>query len=258
MYGPKSLRIVVKMGGNVVRDPAQVAAIATELASLRDSGHQVCVVHGGGPQLDEALSALGEPDQKVDGLRVTSPRAAIVVEQVLDDLGHELAAALAGFGLPTHHLDVGERAFTGRVKDARLGRVGTVIAFVAGPEAWRGHVNVVTPVAYDGAGPLNLNADEGASAVAAWWKADWLVLATDVSAVRGEAGEALASLTPASAKALIGGAAKGGMIPKLQNAVDALAAGVARVLITRLEPGTIQDAVAGKAMRGTLVAEAVA
>ncbi|HJQ93056.1 MAG TPA: hypothetical protein VJ874_02090 [Candidatus Thermoplasmatota archaeon] len=258
MYGPKSLRIVVKMGGSVVRDPAQVASIAAELSALRDAGHQVCVVHGGGPQLDEALSALGEPVEKVDGLRVTSARAAVVVEQVLDDLGHELAQALASHGVPTSHLDVGERAFTGRGKDPRLGRVGTVVSFAAGPEAWRGHVNVVTPVAYDGSGPLNLNADEGAAAVAAWWKADWLVLATDVSAVRGQAGEALASLTPAGAKALIGGAAQGGMIPKLQNAVDALAAGVARVLITRLEPGTLLDAVAGKNLRGTLVAEATA
>jgi acetylglutamate kinase len=258
MYGPKSLRIVVKMGGNVVRDASQVAAIAAELAALRDAGHQVCVVHGGGPQLDEALAALGEPVQKVDGLRVTSAASAAVVEQVLDDLGHDLAQALAGHGLPTHHLDVGQRAFVGRVKDARLTRVGSVVSFAAGPDTWRGHVNVVTPVAYDGAGPLNLNADEGAAAVAAWWKADWLVLATDVSAVRGDAGQPLATLTPKSARALIGGAAQGGMIPKLQNAVDALAAGVARVLITRLEPGTLLDAVSGKALRGTLVAEAAA
>ncbi len=257
MYGPKVLRIVVKMGGNVVKDPDQVSAVASELAALRDAGHQVCVVHGGGPQLDEAIAALGEPTLKVDGLRVTTPRAAIVVEQVLDDLGQELTDALAGHGLPARHLDVGERCFSGKVKEARLGRVGTVTGFATSPDTWRGHLNVVTPVAYDGSGPLNLNADEGAAAVAAWWKAHWLILATDVSAVRGDSGESLASLTPQSAKSLIGGAAKGGMIPKLQNAVDALAAGVGNVLITRLEPGTIVDAVSGKAIRGTLVAEAV-
>jgi acetylglutamate kinase len=258
MYGPKMLRIVVKMGGNVVKDPAQVAAIAAELAALRDQGHQLCVVHGGGPQLDEAIAALGEPILKVDGLRVTSPRAAAVVEQVLDDLGEELANALAGHGLPARHFGVGEMGFSGKVKDPRLGRVGTATGFTASPDAWRGHLNVVTPVAYDAQGPLNLNADEGAAAVAAWWKAHWLVLATDVSAVRGEKGESLSSLTPASAKALIGGAAKGGMIPKLQNAVDALASGVGKVLITRLEPGLLVDAVSGKSIRGTLVAEAIA
>ena len=255
MYGPRSLRIVVKMGGNVVKDEAQVAAVARELAALRDLGHQVCVVHGGGPQLDEAIAALGEPTLKVEGLRVTTPRAATVVEQILDDLGQELAAALSSHGLPARHLDVGERAFTGTVKDPRLGRVGTATGFAVSPDAWRGHLNVVTPVAYDHTGPLNLNADEGAAAVAAWWKAHWLILATDVSAVRGDAGESIATLTPASAKALIGGAAKGGMIPKLQNAVHALAAGVGSVLITRLEPGVLLDAVAGKEVRGTLVAE---
>lgn len=257
MFGPKSLRIVVKMGGNVVKEPAQVAAVAAEFAALRDLGHQVCVVHGGGPQLDAALAELGEPVEKVDGLRVTSLAAATVVEQVLDDLGQELTDALAGHGLPAHHLDVGERAFTGQVKHARLGRVGTATGFAVAPDAWRGHLNVVTPVAYDAFGPLNLNADEGAAAVAAWWRAHWLVLATDVSAVRGDAGESIATLTPASAKALIGGAAKGGMIPKLQNAIDALSAGVGNVLITRLEPGVLLDAVAGKKVRGTLVAEAM-
>lgn len=257
MYGPKVLRIVVKMGGNVVKDPAQVAAVAAELSALRDAGHQVCVVHGGGPQLDEAIAALGESTLKIDGLRVTTPRAANVVEQVLDDLGQELSDALASHGLPARHLDVGERAFAGKAKDARLGRVGTATGFSASPDVWRGHVNVVTPVAYDASGPLNLNADEGAAAVAVWWKAHWLILATDVVAVRGAAGESIARLTPDSAKALIGGAAKGGMIPKLQNAVDAIAAGVGRVLITRLEPGTLVDAVAGTDIRGTLVAEAV-
>lgn len=256
MYGPKSLRIVVKMGGNVVKDPAQVKAVADELHALRELGHQVCVVHGGGPQLDEAIGALGEPVEKVDGLRVTSTRAATVVEQVLNDLGQDLTEALESHGVPTRHLDVAAHAFTGAPKDPRLGRVGTATGFTASPEAWRGHVNVVTPVAYDDVGPLNLNADEGAAAVAAWWRADWLVLATDVAAVRDAAGQNLESLTPTAAKALIGGAAKGGMIPKLQNAVDALAAGVGRVLITRLAPGALVDAVSGKSIQGTLVAEA--
>jgi acetylglutamate kinase len=255
MYGPKSLRIVVKMGGNVVKEPSQVKAVAAEILALRDLGHQVAVVHGGGPQLDAAIAELGEPTEKVDGLRVTSLRAATIVEQVLNDLGQELADALKAHGVNAEHLDVAARAFHGVVKDARLGRVGTAKSFNAAPDLWRGHVNVVTPVGYDATGPLNLNADEGAAAVAQWWKADWLVLATDVAAVRDASGQNLESLSPAAAKALLGGAAKGGMIPKLQNAVDALSGGVGRVLITRLEPGTLVAAVSGKSIRGTLVAE---
>jgi acetylglutamate kinase len=248
------LRIVVKMGGSVCRDPAQVGAVAGELRALQDAGHAAVVVHGGGPQLDEALQALGEPVRKVDGLRATSPAAAAVVARVMDEIGAELARQLAAHGIGARHLGAGQGAFPATVKDPHLGRVGTVARF-APPHGLPGILPVVTPVGHDADGPLNVNADEGAAAVAAWWRAHWLVLATDVAAVRGAAGEPLARLLPQEAQRLIGGAAQGGMIPKLGNAVQALRGGVERVLIARIAPGALARAILHGDVQGTLVTE---
>jgi acetylglutamate kinase len=248
------MRIVIKVGGNVVDDPASVRTLAQEIHALLAHRHEVLVVHGGGPQLDEALAGLGEPLEKVDGLRVTSRRAADVVLRVLDALGADLVRALAQQGVPARHEKAREGRFRARVKDPRLGRVGTAGAVLL-PTA--GGVPVLTPVGFDDEGPLNLNADEGAAAVAIAWKADWLVLATDVAAVRDAAGVDVASLTPEGARELLKGAAKGGMIPKLQNALQALEGGVQRVLVTKVGPGILQDAVLKGIPHGTLVARKV-
>jgi acetylglutamate kinase len=244
------MNIVLKVGGNVILDESQVAALASEIRVLLSRGCRVTVVHGGGPQLDAALTALGGTVEKVDGLRVTSPAAANVVQETLDAIGWSLCAALRDADVPATHVPSASHLFRATVKDARLGRVGTVSSCRAAP--LRG-VAVITPVGFDPIGPLNLNADEGAAAVAKSLKADWLVLATDVAAVRDGHGNDLERLTRASAQALIGGAAKGGMIPKLQNALDALAGGVRHVLIARISPGALVAAILDGRPHGTLV-----
>ncbi len=252
------VRVVVKLGGNVVLDPDQVRLVASECRALRAAGHTVVLVHGGGPQIDQALGELGETVRKIDGLRVTSPAAAAVVLRVMDQIGAQLSRELALHGLATFAMPAAQRAIAANVKripGGDLGRVGTV-AYFAGAAAVLAtptHVPVVTPVGFDVQGPLNINADEGACAVAVAIRADWLVLATDVAAVRDGAGAALSRLSPAEARLLVGNAATGGMIPKLNGAVAAVEAGVGRVLITRLAPGTLQAAVVNGRPDGTLV-----
>lgn len=246
--------LVLKLGGNVVLDPAQVNLIATELKAVLAAGHEVTIVHGGGPQLDQAIAALGEAVTKVDGLRVTSPAAADVVLRVMDDIGAGLATQLRAQGLPATHLPARERAMHAvpkRLPNGDLQRVGTVTRFDG--KAQHGHLLVVTPVGFDAVGPLNVNADEGACAVAIQQRARWLVLGTDVAAVRGADGSSLGRLTPSGAKKLIGNAATGGMIPKLHAAVGAIESGVGNVLITRIQPGTLTDAVLHGKATGTLV-----
>lgn len=250
--------LVVKLGGNVVLDPAQVAAVAAELKGLQAAGHRVVVVHGGGPQLDAAIGALGETVQKIDGLRVTSRAAADVVLRVMDEIGASLAKALSGHGLLAHHVAAQGRTLEAtpkRVSAGDLGRVGTVTRFLAAqlPPAAAG-IAVVTPVGFDAQGPLNVNADEGACAVAWSLRAAWLVLGTDVAAVRGETGESLGRLTPRDARKLLQGtAASGGMIPKLNAAVAALGNGVGKVLITKVQPGTLTRSILEGKPEGTLV-----
>ncbi|MEA3190408.1 MAG: acetylglutamate kinase [Thermoplasmata archaeon] len=254
------LRVVLKLGGNVVLDPAQVAVVAAELRALVGRGARVTIVHGGGPQLDKALAGLGEKAEKVDGLRVTSPAAAAVVHQVMDGIGAELADRLRAAGMPVKHVAASPTVLQARLKRAAkgdLGRVGTVERFATSALPLAG-VAVVTPVGFDPDGPLNVNADEGAAAVAAALRADWLVLGTDVAAVRGEAGESLGHLDAKGAAALVAsGVAKGGMIPKLAAATDALRHGVRNVLIVKVQPGTLVGVLLEGRPEGTRVSPMV-
>ncbi len=253
------MKIVVKVGGSVCLDPAQVETVAAELKALRAAGHSVLLVHGGGPQLDQALATLGEPVVKIDGLRVTSKAAADVVRQVMDDIGADIARQLNAAGVPAGQLASSTRAFQASMKrldKGDLGRVGTVKRFTGAQmladDGTR--VAIVTPVGFDAQGPLNINADEGASAVASALQVDWLILATDVEAVRGATGEPLSRMTPRQARQLIAAnTATGGMIPKLTSAVSALASGVGHVLVTKVQPGVLSDAIIHGNPRGTLV-----
>jgi acetylglutamate kinase len=250
--------IVLKLGGAVCLDPATLATVAQEVKALQGAGHQVVLVHGGGPQLDAAIADLGETVQKIDGLRVTSKAAAKVVLQVMDGIGKELTAQLNAAGVKSHHVPAAAEGFEASVKKSEkgdLGRVGTVQRF-AGKNRIAGAAEtaVVTPVGFDAQGPLNINADEGACSVATALHAKWLVLGTDVSAVRGAEGEPLAKLTPKSARKLIQeNTASGGMIPKLGSAVAALSGGVGKVLVTKVQPGLLTDAILHGKIQGTLV-----
>lgn len=250
--------IVLKLGGSVCLDPAQVAAVAGEVKALQAASHHVIIVHGGGPQLDKALGALGEKAEKIDGLRVTSKAAAKVVLEVMDDIGADLTSQLRAAGVKANHLRGVAEAFQAIAKKSEkgdLGRVGAVQRFGAAKRLAGTHeVQVVTPVGFDAQGPLNVNADEGASAVAQAMRATWLILATDVAAVRGAQGESLSKLTPRQARQLIAGnTATGGMIPKLSSALAALSAGVRKVLVTRVEPGALVAAVMKGKPTGTLL-----
>lgn len=250
--------VVLKLGGSVCLDPAQVEAVAGEVQALQAAGHQAVLVHGGGPQLDKALAALGETVEKIDGLRVTSKPAAKVVLDVMDAIGKELASQLSAAGVKAHHVPAvaeGFQATPKRSEKGDLGRVGTVSRFAA-VQRVKGadSVAVVTPVGFDAQGPLNVNADEGAAAVATALRAKWLVLATDVAAVKGAEGEPLSRLTPKSARKLIAdNTASGGMIPKLTSAVAALSGGVSKVLVTRVGPGVLVEAIVRGKPQGTLV-----
>lgn len=239
---PTAKPLVVKLGGAVCDAAATLDAFAAAWRSRPADAGACLLVHGGGPQLDAALKALGEPVVKIQGLRVTSPAAAQVVREVLDHTGAALAHALRDRGLPAVHLPATLRLFAAHAKrlpQGDLGRVGTVDAFDAAalarcvpPSA----IAVVTPVAWDAQGPLNVNADEGACAVASALGAERLVLATDVAFVHDERGAPLRALTPEDALQLLAGpAAKGGMVPKLQAALEAISHGVDEVTIGRLE-----------------------
>lgn len=250
--------VVVKLGGRSIETPEGRAQLAQRLAALAAADVRPVVVHGGGAQVTAALAAAGIEARFVDGLRVTDARTLEVAEPVFAHLGKLLAHALTQAGLPALSLsgrDAG--CLRAVVKDPALGRVGTVTdvdAALLRHLAFNGLTPVVGPVAIedtrsrdagsqsggiavDEAGPLNVNADEVASALARALGAKELLLLTDVPAVRNAHGKPIPVLTPEGAEVLIEtGAATGGMVPKIRGALDALASGVPRVRVLD-EPG---------------------
>jgi acetylglutamate kinase len=209
-------RVVLKLGG-------AVAGESLELARTRHAaGDQVVVVHGAGPQITAELGAQGIPVRFVQGRRFTDPATLAVVRASLVAVGAELSAALGPAAL---HL-VGDEIGLEASPLPELGLVGEpqpwpADAVVAALEC--GRIPVVTPVAV---GPLNVNADEAAAALAAGLQADRIEFVTDVLGVYLE-GAVLSLLHADRATELLDADAfDGGVVPKLMAAVRAARLGV--------------------------------
>lgn len=248
---------VIKLGGRSIESDAGRTQLARRLAALRAADHRIIVVHGGGAQVTAALAAAGIAARFVDGLRVTDEKTLEVAEPVFAHIGKQLAHALTEAGAPALSLtgrDAG--LLRARVKDAALGRVGTVEhvdAEVLRHLSFNGLTPIVGPIAIDQAGALNVNADEVAAAVARALGAKDLLLLTDVPGVKDGSGRILPRLTPGQAEALIAeGVATGGMVPKINGALEALRSGVARVRVLD-EPGL--SSLAAGADAGTVFEE---
>jgi acetylglutamate kinase len=233
---------VIKYGGHAMIDPALRDSFARDVTLMKLVGLQPIVVHGGGPQIDEMLSSLGVRSERIDGLRVTDDRTMDVVEMVLGGrVNQEIVALMCRHGARAVGLSgkddsflLGERITEMRTRSGRVvdpGRVGRIVEvrtkildqLIAG-----GFLPVVAPIAVDAEGrALNVNADTVAGAIAAATRAEKLVLMTDIEGVRDGSGRVASSISASSVRALIDeGVITGGMIPKVQCALDAMAAGV--------------------------------
>jgi acetylglutamate kinase len=239
--------VVIKYGGHAMIDPALQQSFARDVVLMRYVGIDVVVVHGGGPQIDKELAAMGVVSERIDGLRVTDDRTMEVVEMVLGGrVNHGIVALInkqggRAVGLNGHddrcvRADkVREmRTKSGKVVDpGRVGAVKEVRPQLIRSLVKEGVIPVIAPVAVDDEGrSLNVNADTVAGAVARALDAEKLVLMTDIEGVKGATGSLIASLTAADIERLKQeGVITGGMIPKVDCALDALRAGTSKVHI---------------------------
>jgi acetylglutamate kinase len=243
---------VVKVGGNEVDDPQWLAAFASAVATLP----RVVIVHGGGKEITELQRVLGAEPEWRDGLRYTGDAAMRAVSMVLSGVVNKrIASALLNAGRDALGVS-GEDGGLLRARVARggaLGRVGEITAVRAALlEAVLdlGMVPVVSPVSRGEAGaPLNVNADDAASAVAVALGARELMLVSNVAHVLdGE--RPVREIVASDIEPLIAaGTATGGMAPKLRAAERALAGGVATVRIGCL--AMLSDPAAGTAIRAS-------
>jgi acetylglutamate kinase len=251
--------IVVKYGGNAMVESAE-DPLLDEIAERIAAGDHLVMVHGGGPQIDAELAGRGIATERIAGLRVTRVEALDAIERVLcASVNKALVRALARRGVRaagTSGEDGGlVRARPLRVDGRSLGYVGEVAAIR--PELLTvllnaGFTPVVAPlaVAEDGSSALNVNADTVAGAIAGALAADAYVVVTNVSQVLldlDDPASGIATLAAAEARRLLAsGAFDGGMRPKMESVLTALAEGAHRAIVCGPEPGALGAALAGR------------
>jgi acetylglutamate kinase len=258
--------IVVKFGGHAMKD--ENGNFAKAISAAQKAGEQVVVVHGGGPQIDAALSAKGIVSTWVGGFRVTTQEIFDVVEDVLvNQVGTDVAATLGKAGikaqamsartLPTVIANRRTQLIDGTPAD--LGLVGNVQR--VNPSALlelldRGIVPVVAPVSSDEdmTTGLNVNADFAAAAIAASLGASALIVMTDVAGIYRnwpDKDSLIKTISAVELESIKSGFAEG-MAPKVQAALDALSFGAKAVrIIDGTDPESFASALAGTG--GTLV-----
>jgi acetylglutamate kinase len=240
--------LVIKYGGNAMTDPALQQAFAEDVVLLKLVGMNPVVVHGGGPQIENALKRLGKKGEFIQGMRVTDAETMEVVEWVLagevqqDIVGMINRAGGKAVGLTGR--DGGLiRARKLRLLDSHdpgkehdVGQVGDIesidpsILQCLQDDAF---IPVVSPIGFGASNEsYNINADVVAAKLAMALQAEKLLMLTNIRGVLDKAGELLTELTPRRIDELCAdGTISGGMIPKIAGALDAARSGVNAVHI---------------------------
>ena len=240
--------MVIKYGGNAMTDPALQKAFAEDVVLLKLVGMNPIVVHGGGPQIDEALARVGKKGTFIQGMRVTDDETMEVVEWVLagevqqDIVGLINAAGGKAVGLTGRDgglIRARKMKMTDRddpTKEHDLGQVGEIDTI--DPSVVRAlqddqFIPVISPIGFgEHNESYNINADLVAGKLAEVLKAEKLMLLTNIRGVLDKEGKLLTELTPRRIDELVeDGTISGGMLPKIAGALDAARSGVNAVHI---------------------------
>ena len=252
--------VVIKYGGHAMGDDVLARQFAHDVVLLKQSGINPVIVHGGGPQIAAMLERLNIKSSFKNGLRVTDAQTIEVVEMVLAGaINKQIVTALNAAGGTAVGLSGKDgdllvaKKTRSKAKDPTSNVEKAVnLGFVGTPQKVNSHIldvmlasdiiPVIAPIATSANGQtLNVNADTAAGAIAAALGAERLLMLTDVDGVKDKKGKLIERLSKAQAARLIkNGTAQGGMIPKLQTAIDAVKNGVAA---TAILDGRVQHAI---------------
>ncbi len=243
--------VVIKYGGHAMVADDLKESFAKDIVLMKYIGINPVVVHGGGPQIGQMLSRIGKKSDFCEGMRITDADTMDIVEMVLaGKVNKEIVSLInrqggraigisgkdgqliearkllirrdSGEDRPPEIIDIG---LVGEVAKINLEILQTLLQSAVIP--------VVAPVGVGENGETyNINADLVAGAIAGALKADKLLLMTDVPGVLDKQGELISSITVSEArKAMQDQTLRGGMIPKVQCAIDAMDAGAGKVHI---------------------------
>ena len=247
---------VIKYGGHAMGDPDLARSFARDVVLIKQVGINPIVVHGGGPQIGAMLERLKIKSEFIDGLRVTDLATVEIVEMVLSgSINKQIVTAINGAGgravglsgKDGHLITARKLTRTKPDPDSNIERV-LDLGFVGEPERIdplilerlvdTDVIPVIAPIGVGQQGEtFNINADTVAGHVAAALSAAKLIMMTDVPGVLDKGGQLIDRLTPEQAASLQSdGAITGGMVPKLETCLHAVAQGVgaAHVLDGRL------------------------
>lgn len=244
--------IVIKYGGNAMLNDELKKSVIQDIIFLKYAGIRPVIVHGGGPEITGMLKKLGKESSFVNGLRVTDAEAVDIAEMVLvGKINSEIVKLLNFLGgkavglsgkdadliIAAKHL--AKICENGQIKEVDIGFVGDVLKLNTGIVEKlldQGYIPVISPIGVgkDGA-TYNINADSVAGELAAALGAEKLALITDVEGIYRDYSDKstfVSTLSLAEAQEMIrSGVIDGGMIPKVEACVKALAAGVSKTHI---------------------------
>ena len=254
---------VVKFSGKVTESRENLTSLAEELALLHQVGIKICVIHGGGKQLNELAEKLGVAQTVINGRRVTDDETLELAKMTFaGKINTEILAALRNHGIEAVGLsgvdgnivhavrrppkEVLNRQ-TGERKEVDFGHVGDVVqinARLLNLLLEQGYLPVISSLGADDDGQIyNINADTIAAEIAVCLQAEKLVMLSDVSGIYLKADDPdtkISRLSVAEAEAQIAsGSISEGMIPKIQNITDVLNRGIRSVHIIS---GTVRNA----------------
>ena len=237
--------IVIKIGG--VASKQLTPEILTKLSEWQQAGQNVVIVHGGGFAINHLMEENHIPIHKVNGLRVTGQSdVALIKEALVDIVGKNLAGELTTAGLPAYQLvdelpDLVHADFLDQETYGFVGEVKNITNQTLVKLLSQGKIPLIPSLGYSEQGDLlNINADYLARAMSISLGAKKLILMTDVKGVL-ENDKVLEHLNLVDVQEKIDSSViTGGMIPKIQSAVQTVQAGVEQVIIgNNLTDGTI-------------------
>ena len=235
--------IVVKYGGSAMVDEELKRNVIKDVVLLKLVGFKPIIVHGGGKEISRWVGKVGKEAKFVNGLRVTDKETMEIAEMVLGKVNKELVTLVESLGVKAIGIsgkDGGLLKVNKKLSQGQdigyVGEIKEVNPTILNELLEKDFLPIVCPVGLgDDFATYNINADDAACAIARAMKAEKLAFLTDIEGVYRDPEDTsslISELFVNEAKALIeNGNVGGGMIPKLQNCIDAIESGVNRVHI---------------------------
>jgi acetylglutamate kinase len=245
--------IVIKYGGNAMTDERLKHGFARDVILLKLVGMNPVVVHGGGPQIDNALKKIGKQGTFVQGMRITDEETMEVVEWVLGgEVQQDIVMLINHYKMsmpdkekPGEFLDIG---FVGEIE-----AINPAVVKALQDDAF---IPIISPIGFGQDGQAyNINADVVAGKIAEILKAEKLIMMTNIAGVQDKSGNLVTDLSAREIDEMFAdGTISGGMLPKISSALDAAKSGVNTVHIIdgRIEHSLLLEVLTEQAF-GTMI-----